>query len=292
MQEPTISRRSALGALTTGVLSAAAGAPQTLASESSAKLKGNIKQSVSKWCFDKFIAQNSYDEFAKRCAEMGLAGIDLIDYKEWPTAQKYGLIPTMTSGAGNISNALNVKDNHAKCLEEFKTNIPRAAENKVPNVITFSGNRRGMGDEEGWENCALGLKEAVKIAEDKGVIICMELLNSKVDHKDYMCDHAEWGVELCKRVNSPNFKLLYDIYHMQIMEGDIIRTIKKNIQHFGHFHTGGNPGRLDIDETQELFYPAIMRAIVEAGYQGYVAHEFIPKNGLDSLAAAIKLCDV
>ena len=181
-------------------------------------------------------------------------------------------------------------------MEQFKKNIPAAAKAGWPNVITFSGNRRGMEDEKAWDNCALILKEAVKIAEDEGVTICMELLNSKVDHKDYHCDHTDWGVEVCKRVDSPRCKLLYDIYHMQIMEGDIIRTIKKNIDHIGHFHTGGNPGRNDIDESQELYYPAIMETIAEltdqGKFNGYTAQEFVPKNGMKSLQNAVRICDV
>jgi hydroxypyruvate isomerase len=202
----------------------------------------------------------------------------------------------MVSGAGSIRNGSNDKKNHAGMLERFKTTIKAAAEYKWPNVITFSGNRNGISDEEGLANSVIVLKEAAKIAEDYGVTICMELLNSKVNHPGYMCDHTSWGVELCKQVNSPRFKLLYDIYHMQIMEGDIIRTIRDSIQYIAHFHTAGNPGRRDLDEDQELYYPAIMRAIAklteEGKYSGFVAHEFRAKNGVDSLRHAVKVCDV
>ena len=299
MPKNKITRRSAMRITGAGVLSvpAAAGALHTMIGEkamaSESKLKGNINQSVSKWCYNGFIEKNSYDEFAKQCAEMGLVGIDLIGPGEWATAQKYGLVPTMVPGAGSINNGLNDKKNHKKCLEDFKENIKNAAGNKCPNVITFSGSRRSMSDVQAWDNCEAILKEAVKVAEDCGVVINMELLNSKVDHADYQCDRTEWGVELCKRVGSPNFKLLYDIYHMQIMEGDVIRTIRDYHPYIGHYHTGGNPGRNEIDTTQELYYPAIMEAIVETGFKGYVAHEFVPKRDpMTSLKEAVAICDV
>ncbi|RJP30909.1 MAG: hydroxypyruvate isomerase [Candidatus Omnitrophota bacterium] len=291
-----ISRRIALSSISTGVL----GLPiiaGTLASSnteaSETQMKGRLKQSVSKWCYNKFIEANSFAKFCEECKKMGMVGIDLVGPDDWPVILDHGLVPTMVPGAGSIANSCNNKNLHPKLLEDFKKNITAAAKHKIRNVITFSGNRHGMTDEEGWENCTPVLKEAAKIAEAEGVTINMELLNSKVDHKDYQCDHTEWGVELCKRVESPHFKLLYDIYHMQIMEGDIIRTIRKHIQYIGHFHTGGNPGRNEIDETQELYYPAIMCAIAELDYDGYVAHEFVPKQpSLDTLQAAVKLCDV
>lgn len=295
MSGQSVSRRSALGTITKGLASApvVAGSLATFGSSTAAasetKLKGRVKQSVSRWCYGKI----PLEELVRAAKEMGLVGIDLIGPKEWPVVQKYELVPTMVPGAGGIANGLNDKANHAKCMEEFKKNIEAAAKNKLRNVITFSGNRRGKSDEEGWDNCTLILKEAVKTAEDEGVTICMELLNSKVDHKDYQCDKTAWGVELCKRVNSPHFKLLYDIYHMQIMEGDIIRTIRDNIQYIAHFHTGGNPGRHEIDDTQELNYPPIMKAIVETGFDGYVAHEFVPvRDPLTSLKEAVLICDV
>ncbi len=206
--------------------------------------------------------------------------------------KKYGLICAMVS-THRLTGGLNHPENHAQCLASIREAIDAAAEAGFPNVITFSGNRAGMPDDVGLENCATALKQIVGYAEKKKVTICMELLNSKVNHKDYMCDHSAWGVELCQRVGSERFKLLYDIYHMQIMEGDIIRTIQQHHECFGHYHTGGNPGRHEIDETQELNYGAIMRAIAETGYQGYVGQEFIPtRDPLTSLAEAVKICDV
>jgi hydroxypyruvate isomerase len=251
--------------------------------------KGRIKQSVSRWCFQKY----SLDELCKQAVRLGLKGIDLIGSKDWPTVQKYGLAPTMTPGAGNIEHALNRKENHDRLEKEFRENLKNAAAARVPNVITFSGNRRGMSDEEGIENSVLGLNRVKAMAEDLGVTICIELLNSKVDHKDYMCDRTPWAVEVAKRVNSPRVKLLYDIYHMQIMEGDVIRTIRENIQWIAHFHTGGNPGRHEIDDSQELNYRAIARAIAELNFSGYVAHEFVPTkpDPFQSLAEAVQICD-
>jgi len=295
MANEIISRRAAIGALAAsaaGVTGLATSAPAAASAQLQgvAKLKGNIKQSVSRWCFGKI----PWDEFCKASKEMGLVGIDLVGEKDMPYLQKWGLIPTCFGGIGQLTDALNRKENHAKCMEQARTNIAAAKKFGAPNVITFSGNRRGQSDAEGLENCALFLKEAAKIAEDAGVTIVIELLNSKVNHKDYQCDHTAWAVELCKRVGSPNVKALYDIYHMQIMEGDIIRTIRDNIQYIGHFHTGGNPGRNEIDETQELNYRAICKAIVETGYKGYVAHEFVParEDKLASLRQAVEICDV
>ncbi|MDX9755561.1 MAG: TIM barrel protein [bacterium] len=291
MSASLISRRTAIGALAGGVVSSSLlSHAQEIQPE--LKLKGNIKQSVSAWCYlnDKL----PLEDFCKECVKLGLVGLDLVNEKQWPTIIEHGLIPTMVPGAGNIANGTNRKENHAQMLEDFRTNIEKAAKHKIRNVITFSGERKGMSDEEGAENSILLLKEAAKIAEDNGVIINIELLNSKVDHKDYMCDHSEWGVQVCEGVGSPAVKLLYDIYHMQIMEGDIIRTIKKYHQYFGHYHTGGNPGRNEIDETQELNYPPIMQAIVETGDDVYVAHEFVPKrkDRLASLKQAVLICDV
>jgi len=273
-------------------LSGALAASRALRAEeaSPAASKGRIKQSVSKWCFDRWW---SLEVLAQNAAKIGLKGIDLVGPSEWPVVKKNGLVPTMAPGAGSIADGFNRKENHDRLEKEAKKNIELAAEAGLPNVICMSGNRRGLSDDEGIENCVAGLKRVVGFAEEKKVTLCMELLNSKVDHKDYQCDHTAWGVEVVKRVGSPRFKLLYDIYHMQIMEGDVIRTIRQNIQYIGHFHTGGNPGRNEIDETQELNYPAIMKAIAESGYEGYVAHEFVPKRDpLKSLEQAFRLCDV
>jgi hydroxypyruvate isomerase len=277
-----VTRRSAFRAVAAGALAAA--------TKVSAAPEVRLKQSVARWCYQKM----GLDDLAKQAARIGLKGIDLISYKEWPVVQKYGLTPAMTPGAGNISDGLNRKENHDRLEREFRENIERAAAAGVPNVITFSGNRRGLPDDIGLDNCVAGLNRVKKLAEDKGVTICLELLNSKVDHKDYQCDHTAWGVEVIKHVDSPRVKLLYDIYHMQIMEGDVIRTIRDNIQHIAHFHTGGVPGRNEIDGTQELNYHAVAKAIADAGYQGYVAHEFVPtwKDPIKSLEQAYEIFTV
>jgi len=276
-----ITRRSAVEALALGTLAAS--------TTPAAPLKGRLKQSVSRWCYEKY----SLEYLCQAAVRIGLKGIDLIDSKDWPTVQKYGLVPSMTPGAGTIPDALNRKENHDRLEREFRENIGKAAKAGVPNVITFSGNRRGLPDDTGLENCVIGLNRVKKIAEDQNVMICLELLNSKIDHHDYQCDHTAWGVEVIKRVDSPKVKLLYDIYHMQIMEGDVIRTIRDNFQYLAHFHTGGVPGRHEIDNTQELNYGAVAKAIVELGFQGYLAHEFVPaaKDPIQSLEDAAKLCD-
>lgn len=252
--------------------------------------KGRIKQSVSRWCYQKI----PLDELCQRSAEMGMKAIDLLGVEEWGVPRRYGLICSMGyAGGGDIPNALNRMENHAKIEEAFRKNIPIAAKEGVPNVITFSGNRAGLADEEGAKNTIAGLNRVKKVAEDNGVTICLELLNSKVDHHDYMCDHTAWGVQVMEAVNSPRVKLLYDIYHMQIMEGDLIRTIQKNIQWLGHFHTGGVPGRHELDNTQEVHWDAVMRGIAATNYNGYVAHEFVPtRDPLTSLREAVDLCDV
>jgi hydroxypyruvate isomerase len=250
---------------------------------------GRLKQSVARWCYSKI----SLDDLCKNCAAMGIVGIDLVNSPDWPTLQKYGLVPAMTPGAGSIAEAWNRKESHDKLEKDMRGNLERAAAAKVPNVITFSGNRRGMPDDEAKDNCVAGLNRVKKMAEDSGVTICLELLNSKVDHKDYQCDHTAWGVEVCKRVGSPRVKLLYDIYHMQIMEGDVIRTIRDNIQYIAHFHTGGVPGRHELDGTQELNWTTIAKAIADLDYKGYFAHEFVPvRDPMTSLAEAVKLCTV
>ena len=251
--------------------------------------KLRLKQSVCRWCYSKI----DVEDFAKECARLNVQSVDLADPKEWPVYKKYGLVPTMIGGGTTISDGFNRKENHEGIAARFRDSVNRGIENGAPSIIVFSGNRRGMSDEEGLENCVIGLKQVMPLAQDKNLLVCMELLNSKVDHKDYMCDHTKWGVELVKRVDSPNFKLLYDIYHMQIMEGDVIRTLKDNLQYIGHLHTGGNPGRNEIDESQELNYKAISKAVVEMGYKGYMAHEFIPKRDpMVSLGQAMDLCDV
>ena len=253
--------------------------------------KGHIKQSICRGCLGKL--RLSRDEEAAIAAKMGLMGLDLVSRGDWDAVKKHGLVATMVPGAGSIKKGLNDKSLHPKFLEDFKNNIKAAAEYKWPNVICLAGDRKGISDEEGMDNCYTILKEAVKIAEDSGVTICMELLNSKVDHPGYMCDNTKWGFELCRKVNSPRFKMLYDIYHMQVMEGDLIATIRKNIGMIAHFHTAGVPGRHELDENQEIYYPAVMRAIVDAGFKGYVAHEYTPVGDpMKSLIQAVQTCDV
>ncbi|UCG50147.1 MAG: TIM barrel protein [Phycisphaerales bacterium] len=253
--------------------------------------KRRIKQGICGGCLRK--ARMGMEDTASLLAKMGLAGMDFVRRNDWPILKKHRLVATMVAGAGSIRRGLNDKSMHAKFLDDFRTNIKAAAEHKWPNVICMAGDRKGISDSEGMENCRIVLKEAVKIAEDHGVTICMELLNSKVNHPGYMCDKSDWGFELCRRVGSPRFKLLYDIYHMQIMEGDLIATIRKNIKHIGHFHTAGVPGRHELDENQEIYYPAVMRAIVETGYDGYVSHEYSPlRDPVESLVQAVKACDV
>lgn len=255
----------------------------------SVERKGRLKQSACRWCYNKI----PIEDFAKECARLGLKSIDLAGPQDWPVLKKYGLLPTMIGGGTTIPDGFNRKENHDGIEERFRESVKNAVEFGAPSIIVFSGNRKGMSDEEGLENCVTGVKRVMPIAEDKGILVCMELLNSKVNHPDYMCDHTKWGVELAKRVGSPQFKLLYDIYHMQIMEGDVIRTLRDNLQYIGHLHTGGNPGRNEIDDTQELNYKAISKAVVEMGFDGYYAHEFIPKRDpLTSLAEAVELCDV
>ncbi len=271
-----------------GRLWAAAGAP----------LKGRINHSVCKWCYGNI----PLEEFCRAVKPMGIRSVELLTVEDFPVLKKYDLVCAMVSGVpGGITDGLNRVENHDRIVRFFEETAPKVAAAGFKNIICFSGNRRGMSDEEGWENCAKGLRRIVPICEKHGVTAVMELLNSKIDHPDYMCDRTAWGVALCKRVGSEHFKLLYDIYHMQIMEGDVIRTIRgdsaKGIEaaapYIAHYHTGGVPGRNEIDETQELYYPAIMRAIAETGFKGFVAQEFIPRRDpLTSLRQAVQICDV
>jgi len=252
--------------------------------------KGRIRQSVSRWCY----AKMPLDELCEKGATMGLKAIDLLNEDEWEVPGRYGLVCSMGyGGGGEIRIGMNRVENHAKIEAAFRKSIPRAAKLGVVNVITFSGNRGGMSDEEGMKNTIACLNRVKKIAEDNGVTICMELLNSKVDHKDYMCDHTAWGVRVMEAVKSPRVKLLYDIYHMQIMEGDLIRTVTENIEWLGHFHTGGVPGRHELDDTQEVNWAGVMRAIAATKFTGFVAHEFLPtRDPMKSLREAVELCDV
>lgn len=257
----------------------------------SLKVKGNINHSVCKWCYPKI----ALDDLCKAAKDIGLSSIELQGPEEWPIIKKYGLTCAMPWGAGKgIENGWNNPQLHDELLASFEDIIPKVANAGLDKIITFSGNRRGMSDEQGLENCAMGLKRLMKTAEKHKVTVTMELLNSKVNHKDYQCDNTKWGVELAKRIGSDRFKLLYDIYHMQIMEGDVIRTIQESHPYFSHYHTGGVPGRNEIDDTQELNYPAIMKAIVATGFKGFVGQEFIPKHAepLVSLRKSVQICDV
>lgn len=277
--------------LTTTAATLSAVAVGQLAADEPANAKGNINQSLCRWCYGKI----KLDDLAARSKAMGYRSVELLTPEEVLTVKKHGMTcAVLTVGKSiSIGSCLNRPENHAANVKDLIDGIDFAAAEGLPNVICFSGNRKGMPDDVGLKNCAEGLKKVVGHAEEKKVTIIMELLNSKVDHKDYMCDRTEWGVDLCKAVGSSRFKLLYDIYHMQIMEGDVIRTVKKHREWIGHYHTGGNPGRNEIDETQELNYPAIMRAIHATGYTGYVGQEFIPKReAFASLAQAFAICDV
>lgn len=287
-----ISRRSALGTLAAGAaaFTTVAGSLRTHAAESGG-LKGRINHSVCKWCYGKI----PLDEFCTSAKGMGIASVELLEVKDFPVLKKHDLVCAMVSGVpGGITRGLNRVENHDRIVEFFERTAPIVAEHGYPNIICFSGNREGMSDEQGLENCAIGLKRIAPIAEKHKVTVCMELLNSKRNHKDYMCDHTAWGAELCKRVGSERFKLLYDIYHMQIMEGDIVDTIREFHPYIGHYHTGGIPGRNEIDETQEIYYPLVMQAIVKTGFKGFVAQEFIPKRTdvLASLKQGVQICDV
>ena len=279
-------RRDAIGAL------AAAGfvVNRTLAADSG----GRLKQGVTAGVFDPKL---SFEEKCRLAAELGCKGFDLVRPEDWPVLKKYGLTPSMSpQNAGvTIADALNNKENHDRIENTFRPALDQCAAGGCPNFITFSGNRRGMPDEQGADNCVAFLNRVKAQAEDKGVTICMELLNSKVNHKDYMCDHSRWGVDVVKRVNSPRVKLLFDIYHMQIMEGDITRTIRENIQWIAHFHTGGVPGRHEIDESQELNYRFVASAIADLGFAGFVSHEYTPAPGHDakeSLKQALSIMSV
>jgi hydroxypyruvate isomerase len=252
--------------------------------------RGRLKQSVSRWCYNKI----PMPEFCKAVAAMGLTAIDLLEEKDWAIVRDHGLICSMAyAGGGTIPDGLNVRANHDAIVKNFEQKIPVAAAQKIPNVITFFGNRRGMPDDEAIANCIDGLNRVKKIGEEYNVTICVELLNSKVDHKDYQGDHTTFGVKVVKAVASPRVKLLYDAYHMQIMEGDLIRTLRENKEHIAHVHTGGVPGRHELDDTQEVTWKAVSAALVEMGFQGYMAHEFVPtRDPLTSLREAVVLCDV
>ena len=271
--------------------------PRNVRSQSSApaKLKGNINHSVCRWCYSKI----KLDDLCAAGKDMGLVGIDLLNPPDFETVKKYDLTCSMVSfptidGLGGIGKAFNRVEHHEKLVTAYEQRLTETAGAGYQRLICFSGNRAGLSDEQGLDNCEAGLKKILPLAEKLKVTLCMELLNSKRNHKDYQCDHTAWGVELVKRLSSERFKLLYDIFHMQIMDGDVCDTIKENHQYFDHYHTGGVPGRNEIDETQELHYPRIMQAILDTGYKGFVAQEFVPKrpDPIASLRQAVQICDV
>ena len=278
-------------------LTATAALAQTTPSQTTpgpVQRNGRLKQSVTRGVFGRGM---SLEDSCREAARLGCKGYDLIGPADWPTLKKYGLVPAMypQGAGGTIPDALNRKENHDKLEASLHAAIDESKANDVPNIITFSGNRKGMDDREGADNCVAFLNRIKAHAEDKGVTVCMEYLNSKVNHKDYMFDHIAWGVDVMKRVNSPRVKILYDIYHAQIMDGDIVRNIRDNYQWIGHFHTGGNPGRHDIDETQELNYRFIAQAIADLGFTGFIAHEYSPAQGHEPIATlnkAMEICDV
>lgn len=292
----TLSRRSTLKNILggTAALSATLSLTEAFALADQAMgpaMKGKINHSVCRWCYSKV----SLEDLCREGKTMGLQSIELLGPNEWPTLKKYDLTCALPNGAGmGITKGFNDPTLHDALVDSYENLFPKLVAAGYSTVICFSGNRNGMPDEQGLENATVGLKRLMSSAEKHGITLIMELLNSKVNHPDYMCDNSKWGVELCKRVGSERFKLLYDIYHMQIMEGDVIATIKKNYPYYGHYHTGGVPGRAEIDDTQELYYPAIMKAIAETGFKGFVAQEFVPKRPdvLASLRQGVQICDV
>jgi hydroxypyruvate isomerase len=289
-----ISRRNAIKALAS--TAALAALPKMRADDAKAPSaaavqdpSGSFRHSACRWCYKDM----ALDDLARQGKRIGLESVELLEPAEWPVVQKQGLTCAMAMGVTQIPKGLNRVEHHAVMVPGMIERIGAVADAGLPNVIVFSGSRGGMADELGLENCATALKQMMATAEKRRVTVCMELLNSKINHPDYMCDHTAWGVELVKRVGSERFKLLYDIYHMQIMEGDVVHTIRENHQYIAHYHTGGVPGRHEIDDSQELNYPMIARAIKDTGYRGFVAQEFIPvRDPMTSLAAAVALCTV
>ena len=258
---------------------------------SPAKLKGNINHSVCAWCYGGM----PLEKLCEQAAAMGIKSVELLGEDQWATAKAHGLTCAVAGQVKNnpIHRGFNRVEHHESIVKDLEARLPKVKEAGLPAQIVFSGNRKGLSDEAGLEACVTGLQLITPLAEKLGVTLVMELLNSRVDHKDYQCDRTPWGVELVKRVGSPRFKLLYDVYHMQIMEGDVIRTIRDNFDHIGHYHTGGNPGRNEIDQSQELNYTAICKALAEKKYTGFVGQEFIPRRDpMASLREAIAICDV
>jgi len=250
---------------------------------------GRLKQSVSRWCYGKI----PLDDLCIAAKAIGFRSVELLDEADWGAPRRHGLVCAMANGFGTIPVGFNRLDQHDRLVADAERMIPRAAAAGVPNIVCFSGNRAGMSDGEGISNCIAGFTRLAPTAERHGVTLCLELLNSKVDHKDYHADHTAWAVQVIQGVSSPRVKLLYDIYHMQIMDGDVIATIRANAAHIAHFHTGGVPGRNEIDDTQELNYRRVMQAIADLGFGGFVGQEFVPvREPLTSLRQAFEICDV
>lgn len=274
-----------------GIAGSALLSPSTHAMDIPSPLKNNINHSVCQWCYDDI----PLEKLCEAAREIGIKSIDLLRSDQWATAARFGLTCAMAYASPiGLTKGFNDVSLHDTLLKDYAREIPKASGAGLKNVICFSGNANGLSSAQGLEHCARGLEPVLKIAAQHNIQVCMELLNSKVDHKDYQCDHTAWGVALCEKIGSPHFKLLYDIYHMQIMEGDVIATIQDNAKYIAHYHTGGVPGRHEIDHRQELFYPAIMRAIVATGFKGFVAQEFMPSDPdkIASLKAGITICDV
>ena len=282
-----VSRRQVLGTL--GTLGAAAALPTNLSLAEVARPAARLKQSVSRWCYGRI----PLDDLCEAAKTIGYKSVELLSEKEWEVPKKHGMACAMANGFGTIPVGFNRPDNHDKLVADAERMIPLVAAAGVPNIVVFSGNRAGLSDGEGIANCIAGLKRVTPTAERHNVTLCLEMLNSKVDHKDYQADHTAWAVQVVQGVNSPRLKLLYDIYHMQIMDGDVIATVRANFGHIAHFHTGGVPGRAEIDDTQELNYRRVMQAIADLGFTGYVGQEFVPKRDpLTSLKQAFEICDV
>jgi len=285
----SMSRRNALGLLGGGLLAATIAPDLARRSPLLARHAGRLKQSVSRWCYGRI----PLDDLCEAAKSIGYKSVELLDEKDWGVPAKHGLTCAMANGFGTIPVGFNNPANHDKLVADGTAMIPKAAAAGVPNIVCFSGNRRGMSDEDGIANCIAGFKRLTPVAEQHGVTLCLEVLNSKVDHKDYQADHTAWAVRVVEGVASPRLKILYDIYHMQVMEGNVIATMKANIEHIAHVHTGGVPGRAEIDDTQELNYRRVMESLADLGFTGYVAQEFVPRRDpLTSLKQAFEICDV
>ena len=284
-----ISRRQAVAALGGAVASLAPGTSLAMSAVHERPAASRFKQSVSRWCYGKI----SLDDLCEAAKAIGYRSVELLSEPDWPIVRAHGLECAMANGFGSIPVGFNRPSNHDKLVADAEAVIPKLAAAGIPNIVVFSGNRGGMSDGEGITNCVAGLKRVTPTAEEHGVTLCLEVLNSKVDHKDYHADHTDWAVQVVKGVASPRLKILYDIYHMQIMEGNVIATIRANAQHIAHYHTGGVPGRAEIDDTQELNFRRVMQAIADTGYTGFVGQEFVPKRDpLASLKQAFEICDV